>query len=101
MRDHFAYRQAGKVSSSWSVKQGAKSNRVRSAKKPSRARTLVPTGSARRFAKDPTTHGKLYTVVCISIPIEELAVIDDAADRAHMARSRFLALAGLEVARRG
>lgn len=59
--------------------------KVRAKRKATSAGTAM-----RRFRKDPTTRGLDYAMVCISIPVGELAALDEVAERAQMARSHFI-----------
>jgi hypothetical protein len=74
---------------------GKITNRVRRVRS---ARTKRTKALARRspqraklaYAKDPSTRGLDYVQVCVCMPVAELAVLDDMADRAQMARSHFI-----------
>lgn len=64
---------------------GKRTNRVRVRRKAASAGTAM-----RRFRKDPLTRGLDYAMVCISIPVAELAALDAIAERVSMARSHFI-----------
>lgn len=89
------------------IEHGAVGNRVRVYKRPGRAPKpkLGPKqrgtpgrkpklGPKQRraasYRKDRTTAGRPYKVICISIPVDELVVLDAFADRVQMARSDVL-----------
>lgn len=70
---------------------GKRTNRVKVASaKVVRKADQSPSRALRRYRKDPSTRGLDYVVTCISLPVGELAVIDEACERAQMARSHFL-----------
>ncbi len=74
---------------------GKKSSRVKVAERPAidpnnRSRDKSPSRALLRFKKDPTTRGKDYTVIGMSIPVDELAALDAACAKAQMARSHFV-----------
>lgn len=79
----------------FTVERGIYTNRI----KPSRAKRQVATQQAARFAKDPRTKGTAYTITCISLPVEDLVAIDEAAVAARKSRSQFLRDAALAFAR--
>jgi hypothetical protein len=65
---------------------GTITNRVKIANKTKpRARNAV-----KRFRKDPSTRGKPYQQVCVSMPVAEVVALDRACDHAQMARSHFI-----------
>lgn len=75
---------------------GAKTNRVRVKRKPDYA----PQSALRRFRKDPSTRGLDCVIVSVSMPVRELAALDEAAEGAQMARSHFLREAARQFAER-
>lgn len=76
-----------KLAASASIVRGKTTNRVR-------VRNTVidpsPQRALHRFRKDPSTRGRVYVTICICLPVDELAVIDETAERIEMARSHFL-----------
>lgn len=81
---------------------GKKTNRVKLQGKRGRpvARQHKPTEPSpqralARFRKDPSVAGKLYTVVAISLPVDDLATIDERAASLRMSRSEYLRRAAM------
>lgn len=78
------------------VIRGATTNRVklrvkRGTPKPKRVHGETSAQRAtKRYRADPSIRGKLYVVICISLPVEDLVEFDAAAERARMSRSAFL-----------
>lgn len=74
-----------KVTATATVVRGAKTNRIRVERK---ARS---SGSAMaRFRADPAVRGLETAVVCISMPVGELADLDAFCERTQMARSHLI-----------
>ncbi len=72
---------------------GAVTNRVVVKKQPKARRVKY-----RAYQADPAVHGRPYTTVTFSIPIDDLEALDEACRRAQMSRSRFLRQAGKHFA---
>lgn len=58
------------------------------------------TREPQRYLKDRSTRGRPYKTICVSIPVDDLAVIDAEAARLKMARSELLRAAARELADR-
>lgn len=67
------------------IEHGVKTNRVRVQRKAASAGTAM-----RRFKKDPATRGLDVAIVCVSLPVGELALIDAGCEELQMARSHLL-----------
>lgn len=74
------------VTASATIERGVVSNRVKKVRKT----PVRPKDRTVRYRKDTSTLGKLYTKICISIPVDELAVMDAFAYRVQMARSELI-----------
>lgn len=72
--------------STYTIERGKKTNRVRKSK----VERHQPQRKLALYRKDPSSRGMDTTVVCISMPVEDLARIDAACERVQMARSHFL-----------
>jgi hypothetical protein len=82
------------------IVRGVTTNRVRSVKA---AASIVDPSPQRAklhyFRADKRTRGKLYTTICISLPVEDLLTIDDGAVLAGVSRSQLVRDAALAVSR--
>ena len=70
------------------ITRGVYSSRV----KPTRARKVdvSPQRAKISYARDPSVHGKDYTVISLSLPVEQLLVLDELAAASGMARSHYV-----------
>lgn len=85
-----------KILASYEVEQGITTNRVRKVRtKQLEVATKKPkpkssAGAAiKRYREDPEK-GRGFTLVCISMPVEDLIAIDKSAEAAQMSRSHYL-----------
>lgn len=54
------------------------------------ARKRSPERAKIAYRKDPSTRGLDYVVIAVSLPVGELATLDEMCERVQMARSHFL-----------
>lgn len=83
------------------IVRGAKTNRVkvgRSRRSIARIHETSPQRAKARYAKDPSIRDRLYVVISISLPVDELVAIDAVSERINMNRSAYLRHAALMVA---
>jgi hypothetical protein len=69
---------------------GKKTNRIKVKRAPGRKLDTSPQRAVRRHFHDPASRGKTYVTTCISMPVEDLVLIDEFAELAQMSRSRFV-----------
>jgi len=65
---------------------GVKTNRVK-------VKRIAQTNTGRalsRYRQDPTVRGMDTVITCISLPVQELAELDEVCERVQMARSHFI-----------
>lgn len=83
------------------IQRGAKTNRVkvgRSRRSIARIHETSPQRAKARYAKDPSVRDRLYVVIAVSMPVDELVEIDTMSERIHMNRSAYLRRAALMLA---